>query len=80
MFMIIQSKADFKGLDAYIFNSNLLEYQTSQDVEFMLSKISSTISDAMELCIPKFHLHSHQFPKWFSAELNISLVKCLRTL
>ena len=29
------SKADFEGLDAYIFNSNLLECLTSQDVEYV---------------------------------------------
>ena len=73
------SKADFEGLDACIFNSNLVEYLISQDVEYMWSKIFSTISDAMDMCIPKFYLHSHQFPKWFSAELRHQL-KCLQPL
>ena len=73
------SKADFEGLDAYIFNSNLLECLTSQYVEYVWSKIFSTLSDAMDIYIPKFRLHSHQFPKWFSAELRHRL-KCLRTL
>ena len=45
----------------------------------MWSKIFSTLSDAMNIYIPKFRLHSHQFPKWFSPELRHRL-KCLRTL
>ena len=73
------SKADFEGLDACIFNSNLVEYLTSQDVEYVWSKIFSTISDAMDMYIPKFCLHSHQFPKWFSAELRHQF-KCLQPL
>ena len=41
--------------------------------------ISSTIINAMYLFIPKFRLRSHQYPKWFSAELRHQL-KCLHTL
>ena len=43
------SKADFEGLYAYIFNSNLLECLTSQDVEYVWSKNFSTLSDAMDI-------------------------------
>ena len=57
------SKVDFEGLDAHIYNSNLPECLTSRGVEFVWSKISSTISDAIDYFIPKYCLHSHQFPK-----------------
>ena len=61
------SKADFEGLDAYIFNSNLLEYLTSQDVEHVCGQkfFQHYLMLYMDIYIPKFCLHSHQFPKWF---------------
>ena len=73
------SKADVEGLDAFIFNLNLLECLTSQDVEYVRSKMFSTLSDAMNINIPKFRLHFHQFPECFSVELRHRL-KCLHTL
>jgi len=64
------SKANFDGLDACIHNSNILNRLASQDVELVWSIISSMIFNAMDLFIPKFCLPSHQYPKWFSAELK----------
>ena len=67
------SKANFKGLETHIYNSNLLDCLISQIVDLVWSKISSTIIISLDLIVPKFGFSSHQYPKWF-------WLKCLYAL
>ena len=56
--MIIQ-KPTLKDL-THVYNSNLLDCLTSQNVDLVWSKISLTIINSLDLFVPKFHFRSHQ--------------------
>ena len=67
------SKADFLGMNAYIFNSNTINCLHFTDVETTWAFIKSIIYDAMMLFIPKFLFHSKQYPKWLTKDLRHQL-------
>ena len=73
------SKADFLGINAYIFNSDIINCLHFTDAEITWAFTKSIIYDAMMLFIPKFQFHSKQYPKWFTKELCHQLT-CLHTL
>ena len=73
------SKADFTEMNAYIFNSVIINCLFSTDVATVWSIIKSTILEAMTLFIPRFLIRSKQYPKWFTGDLRHQL-KCLHTL
>ena len=49
------------------------------DINVAWSFIKTIITEAMTLYIPKFYLHSHQYPIWFNKNLRHQL-KYLHTL
>ena len=73
------SKADFTEMNAYIFNSVIINCLFSTDVAIVWSIIKSTILEAMTLFIPRFLIRSKQYPKWFTGDLRHQL-KCHHTL
>ena len=73
------SKADFIGMNAYIFNSNIINCLHFTDVKTTWAFIKSIIYDAMMMFIPKFQFRSKQYPKWFTKDVCHQL-NCLHTL
>ena len=67
------SKADFLGMNAYIFNSDIIDCLHFTDVEITWVFIKSIIYDAMMMFIPKFQFCSKQYPKWFIKDLRHQL-------
>ena len=53
------SKADFTSMNDFIFNSNIADCLTCDDVENAWFTIKSVISEAMSWFIPKFQLQSN---------------------
>ena len=63
----------------FILNSDILKCLTVYDVNVVWTIIKTIIIKAVALFIPKFYLHSCQYPKWFNKNIRHQL-KCLHTL
>ena len=59
-------------------NSNISHCYDSQNIETAWSIIKTAMLKAMSPNKPEFQLRAHQYPKWFSPELQHQL-KCLQT-
>ena len=73
------SKADFEGMTDFIQDSDICMCSEIYDINVAWSFIKTIITEAMTLYIPKFYLHSRQYPVCFNKTLRYQL-KCLHTL
>ena len=69
----------YEGLNNCIFNSNISHCFNSQNIETVWSITKTAVLKAMSSNIPNFKLQPHQYPKWFSPELQHKL-KCLHAI
>ena len=73
------SKADLEGLSSYLFDFDFSLSLSSSDVEFVQAFIRDANYSGLNLFVPRIHLRTKSFPKWFSPDI-IHDCNCLRTL